>query len=99
MEYAPIVRSFIQKPLFLQLSNFAEMVKKQVVKTKKYFFLHIIHTALFVLFFLVGLIRLQTGLEKEQPVFLLCMTLVGLFVVYFVSLWQLNVFFPKWTIP
>jgi len=99
MEYAPIVRSLVKKPLFLQLSNFTETIKEHVIKTEKYFFLHILHFAVFSFFFLIGFIRLQTGIERERPVFFLCLLLLALIPVYFISQWQLNRFFTKRSIP
>jgi len=99
VEYAPIVRSLIQKPLFLQLSNFAETVKKKVTKTATYLLLHLLHTTIFFFFFLIGLIRLQAGIERDRPAFYLGLVVLSLIVIYFVSRWQLNGFFTKWTIP
>jgi len=99
MEYAPIVRSLVKKPLFLQLSNFTETINEQVVKTKSYLFLHILHFGVFSFFFLIGFIRLQTGVSRERPVLFLLILLMATITLYFLSLWQLDVFFTKRSIP
>ena len=54
---------------------------------------------MFSFFFLIGITRLQTGLERERPVFFLGVLLIAVIAVFFLSLQQLNGFFTKRSIP
>lgn len=86
--YTDLVNNFIYNPVFTQISNFADALKKVFFSSKIYLKYHIIKTSIFYTIFSFGISRLFFGIERNKSVDnLILMLIIFLIGHYFYSLY------------
>lgn len=76
--YPALLGVVINKPIFTQTHDFCEKVLTKLSETKTYTTVAVVEFIVLGLWLLIGLVRMNTGIEREMPVLFLVLSLVAM---------------------
>jgi len=90
VKYSVLFNLVKVKPIFHNVSNCMDAFEKYFNKSKKFFSLFLLNFGVLSFIFILGLVRLFTGIVRGKPIDLLVMVLVVLLAAIVYFLWRLT---------
>ena len=97
--YPVLMRSLLFKPVFWNIANCMDALKKYFIKSKAFGRLFYLNFGVLALLLMLGFIRLSTGLIRDKPVTQIFFVLVFLIIIIIAYLWRLTKIFCSISIP
>lgn len=97
--YPSLLKRLSGKPVFTNVANSMDGLKKYFVKSKAFNRLFLANFSILALLVMLGVIRLFTGLLRDKPVAQLSIVLIILGIVVIVFLWRLTHLMFTFAIP
>lgn len=98
-KYPALVKKSLTKPVFNNVSNCIDALKKYHIKSKSFGNLFYLNFSILATLLLQGAVRLSTGILRNKPITIICITLIVLTILTAVYLWRLTKLFLTKTVP
>lgn len=90
VKYSVLFNLLKFKPIFHNVSNCMNAFEKYFNKSKKFFAVFVLNFGVLSFIFILGLVRLFTGIVRGKPIELLAMVLIALLAAIVYFLWSLT---------
>jgi hypothetical protein len=97
--YPNLLKALVNKPIFSNVSNCMDALKKYFIKSRKFGILFYINFTTLALLFLIGIARFASGVLREKPVTQIFISMVILTIITIFYLDRLTKFVCTHTIP
>ena len=97
--YTVLLRSLMLKPVFWNVANCMDALRKYFIKSQAFGRLFYLNFAVLALLMMFGSIRLSTGLLRDKPVTQLFFVLFFFIVIIIAYLWRLTNIFCSISLP
>jgi hypothetical protein len=97
--YPKLLEKLSVKPAFTNIVNCMDALKKYIIKSKPFGKLFYLNFTVLAVLFLLGMVRLLTGVVREKPVAIITFFMIGFLVLIIYFLHKLTSLFCRRTLP